>query len=110
MNVSSLGYDKDLFILPFDHRSSFEAGLLGIRGRQADNQEVEQLAGYKQVIYDGFLPSGLAQLDFQSLARALVHNEYCPEIEISFVKKSVKKYCTQSPDGGVSVVFTSALK
>ena len=41
--------------LPFDHRSSFEAGLLDIRGRQADPQEVEQLAGYKRVIYEGFL-------------------------------------------------------
>ncbi len=55
MKVSSPGYHKNLFILPFDHRSSFEAGLLGIRGRDADPQEVAQLAAYKQVIYDGFL-------------------------------------------------------
>ena len=55
MQVSSLGYDKDLFILPFDHRSSFEAGLLGIRNREPSSGEVEQLAGYKRVIYDGFL-------------------------------------------------------
>ncbi len=55
MDLSTLGYEKDLFILPFDHRSSFEAGLLDIRGRQADPQEVEQLASYKRVIYEGFL-------------------------------------------------------
>ena len=55
MDLSALGYGKDLFILPFDHRSSFEAGLLDIRGRQAVPQEVEQLAGYKRVIYEGFL-------------------------------------------------------
>ncbi len=55
MDLSALGYDKDLFILPFDHRSSFEAGLLGVQGRQADPQEVEQLASYKRVIYEGFL-------------------------------------------------------
>ena len=55
MEVSSLGYDKDLFILPFDHRSSFEAGLLEIRNREANSREVEQLTGYKRVIYDGFL-------------------------------------------------------
>ena len=55
MNVAALGYDQDLFILPFDHRSSFEMGLLGISGRQADSQEVEQLAAYKRVIYEGFL-------------------------------------------------------
>ncbi len=55
MDISALGYSKDLFILPFYHRSSFDAGLLDIRGRQADPQEVEQLAGYKRVIYEGFL-------------------------------------------------------
>ena len=55
MDVSALGYDKDLFILPFDHRSSFEAGLLDIRNRQADPGEVEKLAAYKRVIYEGFL-------------------------------------------------------
>jgi hypothetical protein len=29
MAPSNLGYPKDLFILPYDHRGSFEAGLLG---------------------------------------------------------------------------------
>ena len=52
---SSLGYDKDLFILPFDHRSSFEVGLLGVQGRAAGPQEVRQLSAYKRVIYEGFL-------------------------------------------------------
>ena len=55
MQVSGLGYDKDLFILPFDHRSSFEAGLLGISNREPGFREVEFLSGYKRVIYDGFL-------------------------------------------------------
>ena len=52
---TALGYDKDLFVLPFDHRSSFERGLLGISGRQATSQEVEELAAYKQIIYEGLL-------------------------------------------------------
>lgn len=55
MSISSLGYSKDLFILPFDHRSSFEEGLLGIKRRAADSEETQQLAAYKRVIYDGFL-------------------------------------------------------
>ena len=55
MDISAIGYDKDLFVLPFDHRSSFEAGLLGIRGRPADPQEVEQHAAYKRTIYEGLL-------------------------------------------------------
>ena len=55
MRATSLGYDRDLFVLPFDHRSSFEAGLLDIKGRQAEPHEVKRLADYKRVIYDGFL-------------------------------------------------------
>ncbi len=59
MNASDLGYNKDLFILPFDHRSSFERGLLGPdfsrAGRPADPGEVEKLTAYKRVIYEGFL-------------------------------------------------------
>ncbi len=49
----ALGNDKDLLVLPFDHRSSFERGLLGISGRQATSQEVEELAAYKRIIYEG---------------------------------------------------------
>ncbi len=55
MSTSGLGYRKDLFVLPFDHRSSFERGLLGISGRQPDPQEVERLSAYKRVIYEGLL-------------------------------------------------------
>lgn len=55
MARAASGYEKDLFILPFDHRSSFEAGLLGISGRDATADEIEKLSAYKRVIYDGFL-------------------------------------------------------
>ena len=55
MDKPALGYDKDLFVLPFDHRSSFERRLLGISGQQATTQEVEELATYKRIIYEGLL-------------------------------------------------------
>ena len=55
MDTSVLGYPKDLFVLPFDHRGSFESGLLGIDGRPAAPREVELLAAYKRIIYEGFL-------------------------------------------------------
>ncbi|MFQ5998316.1 MAG: 2-deoxy-5-keto-D-gluconate 6-phosphate aldolase domain-containing protein [Candidatus Bathyarchaeia archaeon] len=53
--MAVLGYRKDLLVLPFDHRSSFEKGLMGIRGRQAIAKEVVQLSAYKQIIYEGLL-------------------------------------------------------
>ena len=49
------GYDKDLFVLPFDHRGSFESGLLGIKGRPPTSEELERLRAFKRVIYEGFV-------------------------------------------------------
>jgi 5-dehydro-2-deoxygluconokinase len=79
MDVSALGYGKNLFILPFDHRSSFEAGLLGIRGRQASPDEVEQLSAYKQVIYEGFLEA-LQQGVPSDITAILVDQKYGEKI------------------------------
>ncbi len=55
MAISGLGYPKNLFVLPFDHRSSFEKGLFGIEDRIANADEVEQISDYKRMIYQGLL-------------------------------------------------------
>ena len=47
------GYDRALYILPFDHRGSFQAKLFGWKPPLSDAQTAE-IAGAKQVIYDGF--------------------------------------------------------
>jgi len=52
--MRDLGYTKDLFILPFDHRGSFQEKLFGIKGRQPNGEETRQIASYKNIIYDGF--------------------------------------------------------
>ena len=49
------GYNKDLFVLPFDHRGSFESGLLGIQGRPPTSEELVRLRDFKRVIYEGFI-------------------------------------------------------
>ena len=79
MSGSAPGYDKDLFILPFDHRSSFEAGLLGIRGRHANSDEVAQLAAYKRVIYEGFLEAIATDVP-TATAAILVDQKYGEEL------------------------------
>jgi 5-dehydro-2-deoxygluconokinase len=48
-----LGYDKPLYIQPFDHRSSFTKGLFGWSGTLTAEQ-VAQVAASKQVVYEGF--------------------------------------------------------
>ena len=49
------GYNKGLFVLPFDHRGSFESGLLGIQGRLPTSEELKRLQEFKRVIYEGFI-------------------------------------------------------
>src|SRR5262245_1797077 len=46
------GYDKPLYILPFDHRASFEVKLFGFRPPLTAEQTA-QVAAAKAVIYDG---------------------------------------------------------
>lgn len=47
------GYDRPLYILPFDHRGSFQAKLFGWKPPLSEAQTAE-IASAKQVIYDGF--------------------------------------------------------
>ena len=49
----NLGYDKDIYVQPFDHRGSFQVKLFGWKGALTDAQTAE-IAASKQVIYDGF--------------------------------------------------------
>jgi myo-inositol catabolism protein IolC len=58
-----IGYHKSLYILPFDHRSSFEKGLYGWSGVLSAEQ-TERIAQTKEIIFDGFkfaLGIGLAK-------------------------------------------------
>jgi 5-dehydro-2-deoxygluconokinase len=47
------GYDRPLYILPFDHRSSFSKGLFGFSPPLTEGQTAT-VAASKQVVYDGF--------------------------------------------------------
>jgi myo-inositol catabolism protein IolC len=49
----TIGFDRDLYVLPFDHRGSFETKMFGWEGPLTAEQTV-QIAAAKQVIYDGF--------------------------------------------------------
>jgi 5-dehydro-2-deoxygluconokinase len=49
----SIGYDKPLYVLPFDHRATFSRNMFGWQG-PLDREQTEQIAAVKQVIYDGF--------------------------------------------------------
>jgi 5-dehydro-2-deoxygluconokinase len=47
-----IGYDRPLYILPFDHRASFEKGLFGF-SPPLTGEQTATVAASKQVVYDG---------------------------------------------------------
>src|SRR5262245_38588540 len=48
------GFDQPLYVLPFDHRGSFQTKMFGWKGTLSSEQTA-QIAAAKRVIYDGFL-------------------------------------------------------
>ncbi|MDZ4818093.1 MAG: DUF2090 domain-containing protein [Planctomycetota bacterium] len=81
MNVTAnfdLGYDKPLYILPFDHRHSYGAEVFGYHEPMTTAQ-IADVAASKQVIYEGFklaLTKGVPVAD----AGILVDEEFGTEI------------------------------
>ncbi len=51
--MTAIGFNKPLYILPFDHRGSFQTKMFGWQGSLTAEQTA-QIAAAKQVIYDGF--------------------------------------------------------
>jgi 5-dehydro-2-deoxygluconokinase len=51
--MKSIGFDQPLYILPFDHRGSFETKMFGWQG-ELNAAQTAAIAAAKQVIYEGF--------------------------------------------------------
>jgi myo-inositol catabolism protein IolC len=51
--MTTVGFDQPLYVLPFDHRGSFQTKMFGWKGALSSEQTV-QIAAAKRVIYDGF--------------------------------------------------------
>lgn len=52
-SVQNRGYNKQLLVLPFDHRGSFQEKLFGIKGKPTP-EETKTIASFKTIIYEGF--------------------------------------------------------
>src|SRR5882762_2460376 len=52
--MTNLGFDKPLYILPFDHRASFQKKMFGWDGPLSAQQTAE-IAAAKRVIYDALI-------------------------------------------------------
>ena len=86
------GFDKPLYVLPFDHRGSFQTKMFGWKGTLSADQTA-QIAGAKQVIYDGFqaaIAAGVAK----DKAGILVDEQFGADILRDAAKHG---YATASP-------------
>jgi myo-inositol catabolism protein IolC len=88
----TIGYDQPLYILPFDHRGSFQEKMFGWKGRLSPEQTA-QIAAAKQVIYDGF-KADLAAGVPQAKAGILVDEQFGAAI---LRDAAAHGYCTSCP-------------
>ena len=72
--MNTFGYDRPLYILPFDHRGSFQTKLFGWTG-SLTKEQTAQIAASKQVIYDGFKAALRAEV-LNSRAGILVDEQF----------------------------------
>lgn len=75
----NIGYDKRLFVLPFDHRSSFEKGMFGIENRKPTSYEARQIIEIKKIIYEAFKKTVSSDVSKEEAA-ILVDEQYGNEI------------------------------
>ena len=72
------GFTQPLYVLPFDHRGSFETGMFGWHGTLTADQTA-QIAAAKRVIFDGFTAAVTAGVP-KDRAGILVDEQFGAEI------------------------------
>jgi myo-inositol catabolism protein IolC len=97
------GYDRPLYILPFDHRDSFQTKLFGWQSPLSDAQTAE-IAGAKQVIYEGFL-AALADGVPREKAGILVDEQFGAAILRDATSKSIVTACPAEKSGQAEFDF-----
>jgi myo-inositol catabolism protein IolC len=88
----------DLFIMPFDHRGSFEQKLFGIKGRPATQAETAEISAYKRIIYDGYLQA-LSEGVPKDQSGILVDEQFGREILKDARAHGVKTACPAEKSG-----------
>jgi myo-inositol catabolism protein IolC len=97
MSVMPRGYDRSLYILPFDHRGSFQTKMFGWASPLSEAQTAE-IASAKQIIYDGF-KSALAGGVPKEKAGILVDEQFGAAILRDAASNNVATACPAEKSG-----------
>jgi 5-dehydro-2-deoxygluconokinase len=93
----SIGYDRPLYVLPFDHRGTFKKNMFGWSGTLSAEQTAK-IADMKKVIYDGF-KAALAGGVPQDKAGILVDEQFGAEILHDATKHGYNTACPAEKSG-----------
>jgi myo-inositol catabolism protein IolC len=97
------GYDRPLYIQPFDHRGSFQTKMFGWQSPLSDAQTAE-IADAKRVIYDGFL-AALAGGVPQEKAGILVDEQFGAAILRDAKSRGITTACAAEESGQAEFHF-----
>src|SRR5580704_6322611 len=92
-----IGFDQPLYILPFDHRGTFQEKMFGWKGALTPAQTAD-IAAAKQVIYDGF-KAALAAGVPQQKAGILVDEQFGGAILQDAAKHGYSTSCPAEKSG-----------
>jgi 5-dehydro-2-deoxygluconokinase len=93
----TIGFDKPLYILPFDHRGSFQEKMFGWKGTLTADQTA-QIAAAKQVIYDAF-KAAVAGGVLKEKAGILVDEQFGAAILRDCAKSGYSSSCPAEKSG-----------
>lgn len=99
----TIGFDKDLYVLPFDHRATFKKEMFGWTGTITCEQTA-QIAAFKQVIYDA-LQAAVAAGVSREKAGVLVDEQFGAEILRDATKKGYFTASTTEKSGQAEFDF-----
>lgn len=91
------GYTKELLVLPFDHRTSFQEKMFGIHGKPTPEQ-TQLISSYKTMIYEGFEKAVKTGLPKEKMA-VLVDEQFGQEV-IQRARKSNFTLCIAAEKSG----------
>jgi myo-inositol catabolism protein IolC len=97
------GYDRPLYIQPFDHRGSFQTKMFGWQSPLSDAQTAK-IAGAKRVIYDGFLAALSAGVPKEKTA-ILVDEQFGAGILRDAASKDITTACPAEKSGQHEFAF-----
>jgi 5-dehydro-2-deoxygluconokinase len=95
--MTSIGFDRPLYILPFDHRGSFQTHMFGWKG-DLTIEQVGKIAFTKRLIYDGFKAAVVAGVPKEK-AGILVDEQFGSNILLDALSNGFSTACPVEKSG-----------